>query len=357
VSWDGSSTTEYTAKGRNLLNWDGELFALAGAGDTTGNWKLQGGQFVSFTYDRNEALSSPFVWDGLLYFATSGWNYPFALRTIDKSGHISMVYLGVAGGKPDSDGSLIIVKVPTGQIVVERISYKTIGGSSGNSIEIKIVGMDENGQYDEPFEEGHRVVVKDSPTGFSREYGIRNGELIDTDGGDNSAIRGNVDTHADLLALDTSDIMLGIKVGDGYIVEHDENNDDKSAIYTWDGADWNFTHLWEISLELKYGTYNVSAASFTFNKFAAKNDTGEEFDVLEVSFSGNCNVNIAAASGKSGDTRIMIFNVAVGQTVNLSFGFANKLIDGAELALTAGTHVVSLIRASTPIINIAPYGN
>jgi hypothetical protein len=223
---------------------------------------------------------------------------------------------------------------------------------------IKIVGMDANGQYDEPFEEGHRVVVIDSPTGPSREYGIRDGVLMDTDASDNTSIRGNVDTHADLLALDVSDINAGIKIGDSYIVEHDENHNGASAIYTWDGTDWNFTHEWEISLELKYGTETVSAGTYTFGKFAAKNAGAEEFDVLEVSFAASptvYGVSIAATSGKPGDTRIMIFNVGAGQTVNLSFGFSHKLVDGGELTLGEGVHVVSLLKASDSIVNIAPY--
>jgi hypothetical protein len=355
LSYNGSAATEYNIEDahryRKLLTWDNELFVIPIQQVSGGNTiKWNGNAFVAaypvaLVYDC-------MVWDNKLWMI--GYT---TLTSLTKSGESAIVYDGFVVPWADPNGGLTIFRRPPGQMIIERISYKTIGGSSGNSVEIKIVGMDENGQYDEPFEEGHRVVVKDSPTGFSREYGIRDGELMDTDSSDNSAIRGNVDTYADLRAIDTSDVTLGIKIGDGYIVEKDETHDDNSAIYTWDGTEWNFTHLWQISLELKYGTYNVTSTSFAFNKFATKNENAEEFDVLEVSFSGNCNVSIAAASGKSGDTRIMIFNVAAGQTVNLSFGFANKLVDGAELSLKTGMHVASLIRASAPILNIAPYGS
>jgi hypothetical protein len=109
---------------------------------------------------------------------------------------------------------------------------------------------------------------------------------------------------------------------------------------------------------LKYGTYAVLPASFTFGKFATKNENSEEFDVLEVSFSGSANaysVNITNAVGDLGDTRIMIFNVPTGSTVNLVFSFGYMLVDGGELSLTSGIHVVSLLRASINIVNIAPY--
>jgi hypothetical protein len=348
ISWNGYSATEYTGFYGTPIVWDNELFLLF-----IDVYKLQDSTFVLFKSGANIGNSLA-IWDDKLYYAGASG---LSIRTLDKNGNITQLHGGIGGVIPADDDGIIIAKITTGTIAVEHHYYKTIGGGGGhNSIEIKIVGMAENEQYDEPFEEGHRVVVRDSPTGFSREYGIRDGELTDTDSSDNSAIRGNVDTYADLLALDTSDVALGIKIGDGYIVEEDENHDDDSAIYTWDGAEWNFTHLWKISLELKSGTYAVTTTPFTFNKFAAKNENAEEFDVLEVSFAVDCDVNIAAASGKSGDTRIMIFNIAAGQTVNLSFGFANKLVDGAELTLTSGAHVVSIIRASTPIINIAPYG-
>jgi hypothetical protein len=296
-----------------------------------------------------------------------------------------------------------------------------------------------------------------------------------------SVIRGNVDTHAHLLALSTTNM----RVNDAYIVEQDENNDDDSAIYTWDGTGWNFTHIWrvdigtlntnnataqtpvssesfagEISLHkisktgsyddlngkpaipsaqvnsdwdaasgvsqilnkpsipaaannatltikqndtskgtftadastnvtveltdtvysdatpsaaglmssadkakldgigTKYGTYTVSSTPFTFDGFAAKNENSESFDVLEVSFAGaapDYSVEVSTASGNSGSVLVMIFNVPAGKTVVISPGFAFKLIDGGELTLAEGVHVVTLLRASTNIVNIAPY--
>jgi hypothetical protein len=166
-----------------------------------------------------------------------------------------------------------------------------------------------------------------------------------------SVIRGNVDTHAALLALATT----GMRVNDSYIVEQDENHGGNSAIYTWDGTGWNFTHLWEVNLNIKYGTYTVGSTEFTFSKFAAING-GEEFDVLEVSTGdSNYTIVINAAAGNLGDTRIMLFNVGAGYTITLSFVFAHKLVEGGELILTAGVHAVTLLRGSTNLVNIAPY--
>jgi hypothetical protein len=370
VSYDGIAITEYPVQdtiplGAKTMVWDGELHFFNTTYDSTSPQKVQGNSIVSSFGWRT--IFSVAVWnDKIWLFGKTTWQSSLGLYTIDKSHKVEFLTASATPLAVQPDGSLLVCKTPSGsadsggsrQIIVERHTFKTIGGGSGNTVEIKIVGMNADGQYDEPFGEGHRVVVRDSPTGFSREYGVRDGKLIDTDGDDNAAIRGNVDTYAALLAIDTSDINLGIKVGDGMIVEQDESHAGNSAIYTWDGTNWNFTHLWEISLELKYGTYTVSSSSFTFNKFAAKNENSEEFDVLEVSLGASvtaCSVNVAATSGKLGDTRIMIFNVGSGQTVNLSFGFAYKLVDGGELILTQGMHVVSMLRASISIVNIAPY--
>jgi hypothetical protein len=169
-----------------------------------------------------------------------------------------------------------------------------------------------------------------------------------------TVIRGNVDTYTDLLDIDTS----GMRTNDSYIVEHDENHDGNSAIYTYSGSTWNFTHLWEINLRLKYGSYTISSGSFSFEKFATKNGNSEEFDVLEVSFEGSSTsyfVSITSSLSNAGDTGIMIFNVPVNKMATLSFGFPHKLVDGGELTLKPGIHVVSLLRSSVSIVNIAPY--
>jgi hypothetical protein len=353
IAYNGAVSTEYSVSDvGSIFVWDGELFCQG----QTYIRKLNGDTFEIF---KNIVNYNTGIADGLLWGWIAVGNGPLCFQTVDKSGNVAAVFSGLGGILIAPDGSLIVVKVSTGQIIVERHYYKTIGGGGdggggGELTEIKIVGRDANGQYDEPFEEGHRVVVKNSPTGYSREYSIRDGTLIDADGSDNSAIRGNVDTYADLSAIDTT----LWKVGDGIIVEHDGNHDGNSAIYTWDGSAWNFTHLWEISMHLKYGTYTVADAAFTFNRFAAKNENSEEFDVLEVSFDGpstSYSVSITSSLSNAGDTGIMIFNVPVNKTATLSFGFPHRLVDGGELTLTPGMHAVSLIRSSVSIINIAPY--
>jgi hypothetical protein len=279
VSYDGSAVAEYvipnTGGGsiNKLFVWDGELFTAT----AEKIWKLNGNAFTEFK--TVTILSAATVWDGLLYLYGE-FGGSMALITLDKSGTKKVVFNGWGSAGLTSDDGILIVKEPTGQIIVEKQYYKTISGSPGELLEIKIVGRNANGQYDEPFGEGHRVVVKTSPTGLSREYGIRNGELIDADGSDNNAIIGNVDTHADLLALATTNI----KIGDGYVVEHDENHNDNSAIYTWDGTSWNFTHLWEIQV----GSLNT-------NNTEAQTANGSE------SFSGTINLHKISKTGSYSD--------------------------------------------------------
>jgi hypothetical protein len=412
VSYNGSVSTEYNLSFsgvHSLVVWDGQLYAIQV--NNAAVYRFDGSSFTLFKTLISAYCMFATVWDSKLWYL--GHYRPdidrpddtkFALMTLELNGDLTVFYAGadktgMGGFALTPEGDLIAIKESTGQMIVERHYYKTLaGGSSGDVLEIKIVGKDAGGEYEEPFDEGHRVVVKDSPTGFSREYGIRDGELTDTDGGDDqvqadwnqetdtapdyirnkptippdrsseitalqddvtalksiTVIRGNVDTHAELLDIGTTDM----RVGDSYVVEHDENNDNNSAIYTWDGTQWNFTHLWEINLNLKYGTYSVTSTPFTFVAFATKTENSEEFDVLEVSFDSpdaSYSVIISGAAGNAGDTRIMIFNVQSGKTVSLAFGFQYKLVDGGELNLSEGIYVVTLLRASTNFINIAPY--
>jgi hypothetical protein len=340
---------------------DGELYAY-GRNDNYGGkiYKLHDSSAEVFASFGTVPSQETFIEANDRLYIWAGNGQSLGIYEIDKDGNTRLLD-GWNGITPfytrASDGSLITAKYTTGQVLVERLYYQTVGGGGAGSVPeiIKIVGKNEKEEYEEPFEEGHRVVVIDSPTGISREYGIRDGELLDTDASDNTAIRGNVDTYAHLLALDTRDINLGIKIGDGYIVEQDETHNGDSAIYTWDGTNWNFTHLWEISMEMKYGECTVSTTPFTFAKFATNNSV--EFDVLSVMFQNGIDftVNIAATTGKQGDVRIMIFILEPNQTVTLSFGFAYKLVTGGELTLSGGMHVVTLLITPFNIVNIAPY--
>jgi hypothetical protein len=361
IAWNGTAGTpciDETSVSYNRIKIEliqesgGDLYAASegGLSGESSIWKLTGGTFAAVASTPINDMSA--IWNGTYYFINGGRLRSISLDTLQMVSAPGNLF-----GVTRQGDRLFIVELQsipfkgkTGQYWIKEYVVETVNVGG----EIKIVGMDGNGQYDELFVEGHRVVVKTSPTGFSREYGIRNGELIDADGSDNNAIIGNVDTHADLLAV----VTTNIKVGDGYVVEHDENHDGNSAIYTWDGTVWNFTHLWEISLNLKYGQYTVDTTPFTFAKFAAKNENSEEFDVLEVSFdsvNAAYDVAVTGASGNTGDTRIMIFNVAANQTVTLTFGFPHKLVEGGELTLAEGFYAVTVLRGSTNLINIAPY--
>jgi hypothetical protein len=391
VAWNGSAATPCINVTPVSFDPDivyfgedsSELYALS---DGSGGylWKLTAGTFEPVA--ALDGLGSGVVWKGKAYY--SAGEDLLSVELVSPNS-VATVFDSIVTVPFVQDGRLLFIKMGwnageglTGQYSIQELTLSTVTGGG----EIKIVGRNDSGQYEEPFEEGHRVVVIDSPTGDSREYGIRDGSLTDTDGAqpdwnqpDETAIdfiknkpvippdltdevnalksitviRGNVDTYAHLLDVDTA----GMRVNDSYIVEQDENHGGNSSIYTWDGAAWNFTHIWEINLDLKYGTYTVSSTPFTFDKFAAKNEDSEEFDVLEVSFGDGTayDISISTASGKTGDTRIMIFNVAGGQTVNLTLGFAYRLVDGGELSLSAGIHAVTLLRGSTNLINTAPY--
>jgi hypothetical protein len=495
VSWDGNTAnpcinvSEITFN-PNVIYFkedDGSLFAISKRhGDGNHIWKLTAGVFEPITAIDDFRLAE--VWKGKVYFSQEQH-----ITTIDLSSDVfsaDSLFFTNEHNPFVQDGRMFFIELEfdenygfTGKYEIQELIIDTVTGGGG----IKIVGRDEDyNLYEEPFEEGHRVVVQDSPTGFSREYGIRDNELIDTDGEDNvqpdwnqtdntkddyiknkptippdlsaevaalqsvTVIRGNVDTHDHLLAIDTTNM----RVNDSYIVEADENHNNNSTIYTWDGTSWNFTHLWDIQIGnlntsnntaqtpnssesfsgtinlhkiaktgsysdlrdkptipaaqvnadwnattgaaqilnkptipapgdgnvqsdwnqtdntaddfiknkpnsfVKYGTYDVTVFSFTFDAFATKNNNAEAFDVLDVYLSagsGNYNITITNASGNLGETRMMIFNVAAGRTANITLGFAHKLVDGGDLTLTEGVHVISLLRAAVNIVNIAPY--
>jgi hypothetical protein len=374
VAWDGSTAQpciDVSAISNNpditiIAESDGQLYA-AETGFNNRMWQLNGAGVFEVKNVSYGVINPIIVAIGngkvfYLYAAMSLWMTDIATdeRTeITPQPHITRAAI--------QDGRVFFLDYWSGQYRIQELVAETVGIDG----EIKIVGRDANGQYEEPFTEGHRVVVQDSPTGVSREYGIRDGELVDTDGATPddiedlrgeiddlrgevesvTVIRGNVDTYDDLLLIDTGNM----RVNDSYIVESDTNHDDKTAIYTWDGTQWNFTHLWDIP-QIECGTHVIGTPTYNYDFFGY---TTRQYDVLEVSFSGAGDFQMSVTginpAVRDGKTLIMIITVSATQTASLNLTFAHKLIEDAELSFADGVFVVTLLKSAVNPVNIATY--
>jgi hypothetical protein len=194
VKWDGSIATACIDVGSITSNPDivyfgedgNELFATSnGEGNSEGYlWKLTGSAFTTVSAIDVEGDSAA-VWNGKLYYLSGTKLYAMSL---DSPNNSSVIFGNAITNPFVQDSRLFCIKMEwdeygglSGQYSIHELIFTTV---SSNGDVIMIVGRDSEGKYEEDFEEGHRVVVKDSPTGLAREYGIRNGELMDTDGND-----------------------------------------------------------------------------------------------------------------------------------------------------------------------------
>jgi hypothetical protein len=146
-------------------------------------------------------------------------------------------------------------------------------------------------------------------------------------------------------------------------------------LYYWNGTEWKRTSSGDDNVQsdwsqtdddaddyiknkpdIKYGSYTSNLISTTFNFL---NVTDKQYDVLDLNqTSPSCSYtfNGIDANVPSGKTLVTRLRLTSGQSATVAFGFAYKLVDGAELSFSEGAYAITTLKMDNySMINIAKY--